>query len=134
LATAGGAPRLPDEARTKALFERLRQKPLRATLSRAAIDARRADVFLYREARDLPSLALNGEAQLWDGRLRIAAGSLPPGLTIRPLGRNAGTIAAGAPPALVRAAMAAEPGLYRGDRFVSALRAAPAVAPYARFL
>jgi tRNA(Ile)-lysidine synthase len=134
LATAGGAPRLPDEARVKALFERLQQEPLRATLSRAVIDARRAGVFLHREARDLPSIAVTGEAQLWDGRRRIAVTSPAPGYTIRPLGPDAVPIAAEAPPALIRAAMAAEPGLYRGGAFVSALSAVPAVAPCARFL
>lgn len=142
LATAGGAPRLPDRARVEALFDRLENAaPLRATLSRAAIDARQAGIFLRREARDLPVLALDGEARLWDGRLRIAAGSGAGSFSIRPLGRDAATAAeADAPPALVRAALAAEPGLFRDKTLIGPLpaardvEAARAVAPYARFL
>jgi len=140
LATAGGAPRLPDAARAEALFDRLRTTPLRATLSRAAIDAREAGIFLRREARDLPVLALDGTAAIWDGRLRIAAGSHAPGFGVRPLGHETAAREADAPPALVRAALAAEPALFRGETLVGPLPAAPgveaarAVAPYARFL
>lgn len=148
LATAGGAPRLPDAARAQALFDRLAQSPplttpLRATLSRAAIDARPAGIFLRREARDLPALALDGEAGLWDGRLRIVPGSCLHGFSIRPLGRNAAA-EADAPPALIRAALAAEPALFRDEPLVGRLPAPPqaahgvetarAAAPYARFL
>ena len=43
----------------------------------ALIDARRAGIFLRREARDLPHVALGSEPVLWDGRLRAvtAAGA-----------------------------------------------------------
>ena len=154
LATAGGVPRLPDTARVQALFDRLAQSPraaplratpVRATLSRAAIDARASGIFLRREARDLPVLQLDGEARLWDGRLRVAAGSSMDGFSIRPLGHDATTaVEAEAPPALIRTALAAEPGLFRQEVLIGPLpaptqaarniAATHAVASYARFL
>ena len=140
LATAGGTPRLPDTTRANTLFDGLANGPLRATLSRAAIDARPAGIFLRREARGLPVVALDGATLLWDGRLRVAAGSHAGGFCIRPLGHDTAAPEAKAPPALVRAALAAEPGLFRDETLVGPLPAAgdiPAagtVAPYARFL
>ena len=54
LATAGGVAFLPDQARSEALFDRLKAGSLCATLSRTVVDLRRAGIFLRREARGLP--------------------------------------------------------------------------------
>lgn len=149
LATAGGAPRLPDRARVEALLRRLAgDAPMRVTLSRAAVDARRAGVFLRREARNLPSVALGAEPVLWDGRLRAAARSAGD-WRIGPLGQKGAArfpaqAQAGVPPALARAAQAAEPALFAGETLIGpapapsavgdTVSAAPTVAPFARFL
>lgn len=150
LATAGGAPRLPDRASVETLLRRLADgAPMRATLSRAAVDARRAGVFLRREARNLPFVPLGAEPVLWDGRLRAAAAPGAHDLRIGPLGHEGAArfpaeAQADVPPALARAAQAAEPALFSGKTLIgpvlapsaasdSAL-AAPAVAPFARFL
>lgn len=150
LATAGGTPRLPDRARVEALLGRLAGgTPLRATLSRAAIDARRAGIFLRREARGLPFAPLGADPVLWDGRLRVLAASGAPALRVGPLGREGAArfpaeAPAGVPPALARAARAAEPALFRGETLIGpdfspssaegGVAAAPAAAPFARFL
>lgn len=150
LATAGGTPRLPDKARGRDLFARLRMgAPMRATLARAAIDARRAGIFLRREARDLPRVALGSEPVLWDGRLRAAAPAGTAGLSVGPLGierarRLAAEAGRGVPPALAAAALATGPALFCGaaalaegfppDGAAPGICAAAAVAPFARFL
>lgn len=150
LATAGGAPRLPDRARVEALLRRLADgAPMRATLSRAAVDARRAGVFLRREARNLPFVPLGAVPVLWDGRLRATAAPGARDLHIGPLGhagaaRFPAETQAEVPPALVRAAWAAEPALFSGGTLIGPVlapsaagdsaSAAPTVAPFARFL
>lgn len=157
LATVGGVAFLPDQARSEALFDRLRGEPFRATpfratLSRTGIDARRTGIFLCREARNLPPAAPVAGDALWDGRRRITLSDKSDALliallSIAPLGTGAAakhaTARDGAPPSLVRAALASEPTLWRGgeclglpgDSQVSAMVAIqPAVAPFARFL
>jgi tRNA(Ile)-lysidine synthase len=146
LATIGGIPFLADEARCRALLVRLRSGPLRATLSRTVIDARRAGIFLRREARNLPATAPLLDNWLWDGRRRITLSNNADGLVIAPLGSAAARRAPmdeAAPPSLLRAALAAEPALWAGSEClgfagnVAALRSVsivPAVAPFARFL
>lgn len=156
LAATGGTALLPDQARSEALFEQMRAGRLCATLSRAVVDIRRNGIFLRRESRDLPRSAPVAGALLWDGRRRITphieAGAItlddsPGAWLIAPLGAAAAAktpIAGdGAPPSLVRAALAAEPALWRGGEcrgFAGDVAAAPAiavspvVAPFARFL
>jgi tRNA(Ile)-lysidine synthase len=151
LATMGGVALLPDQARSEALFEQMRAGPLCATLSRTVVDTRRTGVFLYRESRDLPPAAPLA-AGLWDGRRRITEaeaitlGDSSGALLIAPLGAAAAAkrIAGnGAPASLVRAALAAEPALWRGGECLgfagdataaAAIALSPAVAPFARFL
>lgn len=147
LATAGGTPHLPQIERAAALFARLGGGGLRATLSRALIEAREGGIWLMREARDIPMTAVCTQT-LWDGRWRIDAKTPVPGLFIGPLGAAAGTIFAPAarfvPQRLARAALAAEPGLFEGGRLVCpaqtglalsrGVSAAPVAAPFARFL
>ena len=163
LAAAGGASRLPDLARVEALHDRLAQgaplratplrvTPLRATLSRAVVDARKNGVFIRREARDLPAVPLDGATILWDGRWRVTAAAEPAGLSVGPLGRAAAKALAAkseaphapAPPALVLAALAAQPALFTGgslvgppggsDAVAHGVSAIPVVAPFARFM
>ncbi|RWP64597.1 tRNA lysidine(34) synthetase TilS [Mesorhizobium sp.] len=161
LATVGGVAFLPDQARSEALFARLRPRPscvmpfyanpFCATLSRTVVDARRAGIFLRRETRNLPPAAPAVDNALWDGRRRITLGDEPGAFLIAPLGaaRAAKREIAedGAPPSLVRAALAAEPALWRssgplGESLspvqdspaLPRMAACPVVAPFARFL
>lgn len=158
LAAAGGASRLPDLARVEVLHGRLarggpapavpaRATPLRATLSHAVVDARKSAVFIRREARDLPAVALDGGTILWDGRWRATAAAGSAGLSVGPLGRAAARALAAkskAPPALALAALAAQPALFADGSLVGPLggpdaaahgvSAIPAVAPFARFM
>ncbi|MER8645441.1 tRNA lysidine(34) synthetase TilS [Mesorhizobium sp. M1252] len=156
LAATGGTALLPDQARGEALFEQMRAGRLCATLSRAVVEIRRNGIFLRRESRDLPRSAPIAGTLLWDGRRRITpdieAGAITLGDSsgawlIAPLGAAAAAktpIAGdGAPPSLVRAALAAEPALWRGGECLgfagdvaaaAAIAVSPAVAPFARFL
>ncbi|PTE06687.1 tRNA lysidine(34) synthetase TilS [Mesorhizobium helmanticense] len=157
LATVGGVGFLPDQARSEVLFDRLRGElfgatPFRATLSRTAVDARRAGIFLRRETRNLPPAAPAEENALWDGRQRITLSdkldaSVIASLSIAPLGTAAAAKHAnardGKPPSLVRAALAAEPALWCGGKCLglsgnsqvsAAVACQPVVAPFARFL
>ena len=65
---SAASPFLPDEARSEALFDRLRTGPLCATLSRTVVDARRAGVFLRRESPQPAGAAAPAAGVLWDGR------------------------------------------------------------------
>jgi tRNA(Ile)-lysidine synthase len=147
LATCGGVSFLSDQARCEALLERLRAGPLCATLSRTVVDARRAGIFLRRESRNLPPAAPAAGTLLWDGRRRITLGDKSGALLIAPLGAAAAAKRAllekGTPPSLIRAALAAEPALWRDgeclglpqDSPVSpAIAACPVAAPFARYL
>ncbi|CCV04824.1 tRNA(Ile)-lysidine synthase (fragment) [Mesorhizobium metallidurans STM 2683] len=161
LATVGGVGFLPDQARSEVLFGRLKGKPFRATpfratLSRTAVDARGAGIFLRRENRNLPSAIPVDENVLWDGRRRITRritlsdksdALLIASLSIAPLGAASAAKQAntqdGTPPSLVRAALATEPALWRGSECLglprnsqvsAAIAVQPAVAPFTRFL
>ncbi|MER8862829.1 tRNA lysidine(34) synthetase TilS [Mesorhizobium sp. M0751] len=159
LAATGGTAFLPDQTRSEALFDRLRTGPLCATLSRTVIDARRTGIFLHRELRDLPPAVAVSDNALWDGRRRITLGDSSGALLIAPLfvAPLGAALAAkraieghGTPASLVRAALAAEPALWRDGECLgllgegpdllgegpmpAAVAACPAVAPFARFL
>ncbi|AZN96696.1 tRNA lysidine(34) synthetase TilS [Mesorhizobium sp. M9A.F.Ca.ET.002.03.1.2] len=170
LATVGGVAFLPDQARSEALLDRLRAGPFGsipfcatpfcATLSRTVVDARRTGIFLRRETRNLPPAAPAADNALWDGRRRITLGDKPGAFLIAPpliapLGAARAAKRAiaddGTPPSLVRAALAAEPALWRSSEYLSEypgeclglvqdsrvssrMAACPVVAPFARFL
>lgn len=145
LATVGGTPFPPDEARTAALIDRLGTAGLCATLSRTVIDVRRAGIFLHREWRDLPAASIVTDGMVWDGRRRINFRDAPGGLLIEPLGREAAATHPnpenGVPVSLLRAANAAEPAIRRDPaRPAPSLRKPleaevfPLVAPFALFL
>lgn len=153
LASAGGTPHLPDEARCADLLDRLGRewplptaKPLCVTLSRVVVEARRDGLFLRREMRDLPQLVPARGTPLWDGRFRLSVKGDPEGLSISAVGAKAAKameFSQKMPASLLRAAMATMPGLWRGKELLgpvgcgSALEgvaAIPVVAPFARFL
>lgn len=146
LATVGGVSFLADEARCRALFERLRSGTLCATLSRTVVDARRTGIFLHREARNLPTTIPAEDQILWDGRRRITLNDRPDGLVIAPVGAVAARRSAAegdVPASLLRRALAAEPALWRdGERLDSAgggvapppMAIVPVVSPFASFL
>lgn len=143
LAVMGGAEHLAEADRTAALYDRLAQGRLRATLSRCVVDARPAGIFLHREGRGLPApTALRGGV-VWDRRF-IVDGD---GGLLAPLGaehaRQMKIDVAGAPQSLARAAFAAWPASWDADGGAGPLRqvattggpsATPLVTPWARFL
>ncbi|GAA2858656.1 tRNA(Ile)-lysidine synthase [Aminobacter niigataensis] len=144
VAVAGGVPHLPDEARTQDLLARLAngiadEKPARATLSRALVDARRTGIFVLREGRGLPAPATLAGG-IWDGRYRLMPAGQGTGSAVAPVGPLAArtiSIETTAPESLVRNALAAEPGSWRGGTFAGLLSeagATPVAAPWARFL
>lgn len=147
LAVVGGISFLPDKARSAALFDRLAAGSLRSTLSRVTIDARRAGIFLHREARGLPPLVPASDIVSWDGRRSITFGNMEEGLVIAPAGadhaaRLVKDWRGAAPRSLARAALCAEPALWREGKclglaengIVSGLEMQPVTAPWARFL
>lgn len=124
LAVMGGVRHLPDARRAAALLGRLRSEPMRATLSRCVVDARKAGIFLYRERRGVPeSPAAAGT--VWDGRYEI--------VEERGRGRvdEAGKTEKSSPP---------PPGIVRAVRATmpqpggSNLKAVPVLAPWRLFL
>lgn len=125
LATVGGTPHLPDEERATDLFRRIAERNfLRATLSRAVVNARKPAVFLLREARDLPDAARIAADDVWDGRWRVGHG--PVGEEPKPSPADLDPKIA--PSSLVRAALGTLPPQ------TIAPHCGPVVAPYARFL
>ncbi|RWM82857.1 MAG: tRNA lysidine(34) synthetase TilS [Mesorhizobium sp.] len=151
LATVGGVAFLPDQARSEALLNRLRATRFCATLSRTVVDARRASIFLRRETRNLPPAAPAVDNALWDGRRRITLGDESGAFLIAPLGAAGAAKRAiaedGTPPSLIRAALAAEPVLWRASEYpgqrlapmqdspvLPGMAVCPVVAPFARFL
>lgn len=148
LACVGGRAYLPDHQRVEALRDKILAGRGRVSLSRAVVDARTDAVWMYREARGLPTAVASSGTMLWDGRWRISAGGGSADLHVAAQGRTAGVGCEAQkpeiPPALVRAALAAEPGVYRNGMFLGAagevqgvgmsLPARRVVSPYALFL
>jgi tRNA(Ile)-lysidine synthase len=144
IAVAGGTTHLPDQTRVEHLLLRLAghsaaEKPARATLSRALVEARRTGIFVLREGRGLP-LPAPLAADVWDGRYRISAPQETSEMTLAPLGvvtAPAMSPKANAPQSLVMSALAAEPALWRQETLagLAILTNAVAVAaPWSRFL
>lgn len=91
------------------------QSPGRLTAGRVVFDKRAAGLFLYREARDLPSITLEGEQSLiWDERFYLANTGRQ-ALHISPVGEPteilraviAGAVAQGLPSAIAKRAVRA---------------------------
>ncbi|MBL8584220.1 MAG: hypothetical protein JNL61_18600 [Rhizobiaceae bacterium] len=127
LAVTGGVRHLPDAERSAELFDRLAtDQHGRATLSRCVADRRASGLYLYRELRDLPVLALDGRETIWDGRFRISGDT---GWIVRPAEAGdpaIGPAPDGVPQSIVRAALATQPvvlpaSMYAtGERFAGA--------------
>lgn len=145
LAAVGGTEQLPDAERSASLFGRLGRENFRITLARAVVDARRDASFLRRESRGLPDPGIAPDG-IWDGRYRLprlletvvaAVGPEQAGRMIENGEVDAKT-APGTPPSLAGMALAAEPALWRGDRFLGLAQdigtARRIIAPWARFL
>jgi tRNA(Ile)-lysidine synthase len=133
LAIAGGRPQLPDALRSATLLDRLSEVRSRATLSRSVVEARPDGLYLYRESRDLPCLGALVSGELWDGRHRIE--ETEAGTKIAPFGHEAADAETTAEPAsLARAALAAEPALWRGAECLGHAPSVPLAGPWARFL
>jgi tRNA(Ile)-lysidine synthase len=141
LAQAGGQAHLPDRERSAALLDRLVSQRLRASLSRAVVDRRKAGLFIHREKRNLPALDSDG---IWDGRFRISGLSgtamsvgAPDSVTVA---RAGGEAPDSTPASLVRASSAGLPALWANGVCLG-LAADPrgttcvgVVAPWARYL
>jgi tRNA(Ile)-lysidine synthase len=148
LATVGGTEQLPDMKSSMRLFTRLCSESFRTTLSRVVIDAAVPALYLRRERRSLPEASRPAPGEVWDGRFRV--GELPEGMSLAPVGvERARPLARLHPrpfavtpldtsPSFIEAALAAEPGLWRGGEFagfaVDAGAARRIIAPWARFL
>nr|WP_280960051.1 tRNA lysidine(34) synthetase TilS [Aquibium carbonis] len=116
LATVGGREHLPEAERARETFQRLASAPGRGSLGGAVVDRRSDAVFLHREVRaGWTGAKAAAPGTVWDGRFRITARGLPPGARVGAAGQALAAIEAGrfegcgVPPALVRAALAAEP-------------------------
>ncbi|MBD0414239.1 tRNA lysidine(34) synthetase TilS [Oryzicola mucosus] len=149
LACIGGTPRLVDQPRVAALLGAMKtadsRKPFRATMSRSVIDRRASGIFLYRETRNLPQ-PQPAKAMIWDGRYRLAGNVDLEDLTIAAIGNaEAGGVMKvenGVPESLARAALSAQPALWRSDKRVPDAGLGspenslfqPVLAPWLRFL
>src|SRR5690606_40437313 len=108
---------------------------MRGTLSRAVIDRRRDAVFIWRENRDVPTVALNSDEAIWDGRWRIRGGrghvvsptcpDLPEDQAIEDVPNSIARAARSVLPAL----SPAEVGATAGSATIE-----PLAAPFSRFL
>lgn len=141
LAVTGGVGFLPATERVEALLAGAATAGTRATLSRCVVDARRAGIFIHREARDLPAPCKVQDGMVWDGRRRITFGDDGGDLVIAPQGAETAAFEPeGTPQSLVRAASVAEPALWRGAERLCALGAGershiePVTAPWRLFL
>jgi tRNA(Ile)-lysidine synthase len=141
LAVTGGATHLPAIDSAKTLLAGLATGKARATLSRCVVDARRAGIFIHREARGLPAPCRAVDGMVWDGRRRITFGDDDGDLVIAPHGAGAAAFEReGVPQSLTKAALAAEPVLRRDLEDLSTpgagerSRFEPVMAPWRLFL
>jgi len=142
LAVVGGREHLPDDARTAALLDKIRQPPLRATLSRTVVRASKKGFYFHRESRDLPFNPLGDAPLVWDGRY-LLYGKGAAGISVGPLGiGNAQSfdMPANLPSSVFRGVLAAEPALWKGGKYLGLARempdltVTPALGPWQRYL
>lgn len=117
LAVAGGAPYLPDQARSAELLAGILRDGGRATLSRAVASVHRDHLYLHREYRNLPRQQVC-DGLLWDRRYRVGATVSAVDFSIGPIGKMAAARCdlpdSDVPNGLARAALAVEPVFWRG--------------------
>lgn len=114
-----------------------RAEPWRMTAGRVVFDRRRCGLYLCRETRDLPYLALKvGETGIWDGRFRISnRGDKPVLLAPGAVGRERGAeLLAAVPPSVATRAVQAMPPCCPSEGEWSGLSCEPVLAPFDRFL
>ncbi|MDX0774420.1 tRNA lysidine(34) synthetase TilS [Sinorhizobium medicae] len=115
----GGRDHLPARATVQRLSEFLRAgKPGRMTAGRVVFDRRAGGLYLYREVRNLPVLALGPGGQgLWDGRFKITSGGPALVVTADASGRRSAQrlIDAGLPMGIVKRASTVAPGIAPAD-------------------
>lgn len=130
----GGRDHLPARATVQRLSLFLRAgKPGRMTAGRVVFDRRAGGLYLYREARNLPVLALGpGEQGLWDGRFTITSGG--PALVVASdaSGRRSAQrlIDAGLPMGIVKRASTVAPDIAPADAAGLAYGEVPAEIEY----
>lgn len=150
IAAVGGREHLPNASRSCRVFERLASGPGRCSLGGAVVDRRKGTVYLHRELRAGWTGTARAEAgAVWDGRFRIGPDRIAENAMVEALGRAEAVARARAfpqdagPPALVRAALAAEPILHvrgagaeleRQDADPGAGTLVRVAAPHARYL
>ncbi|RDL50191.1 tRNA(Ile)-lysidine synthase [Ensifer sp. M14] len=117
----------------------VRKEPGRLTAGRVVFDKRATGLYLYREARDLPTLALRpAETGVWDGRFTVRnGGNGMVQITTTDAGglQQQRLIAAGVPPGVAkRAALSAPHVVSTGDNCTAKAAVEPRICPYDTFL
>ena len=112
--------------------------PWTSTVGRVILDRRRSGLYLCRESRNLPSLALApGAAAIWDDRFRISNLS-DEALTLLPSGDRGANLFEDAPASIAtRAGAALPPGADAGacdNEDAARVSCTPVLAPFDRFL
>ncbi len=126
LAAAGGAVHLPAADRATALLASLWEDGTRSSLSRSVAARVGGSLYFHRERRGLPSIGAPDltamQGKLWDGRYRIRRWEPVEGLRIGPDGGAAPLSEiegeSGVPRGLARAARAAQPAVWRKERYL----------------
>ena len=146
LACVGGRAYLPNHQRVGELHDKIRAGDARVSLSRVVVDARKGAVWMHREWRGLPRHS--AVYSFWDGRWRIEGGADADRLEIAAYPPSVEVLSdapgAEVPAILWRAALVAEPAVYRDGKFLGLvgqvqrlgidLLSRRIVAPYALFL
>ncbi len=119
-----------------------RPAPWRMTAGRVVFDCHRSGLYLCRETRDLPPLAVrmlsaaSGTTAVWDGRFRIGGRVAPDALSAPPIGRElAMDLFPDAPPSVAMRAARSLPPCRTGIGGPAAVCTyVPILAPFDRFL
>lgn len=149
LAVAGGRAHLPAADRSASLLTLLQADGTRSSLSRAVAARVGESLYFHRERRGLPRMMFGvpdihaKRRGLWDGRYRIRWREPMEGLQIGPDGGAEPGLEAkeqnSAPRGLVRAAQAAQPAVWRGERYLGlagewGVEIEPVAGPWAHLL
>lgn len=137
IAVLGGRVHPPGRESMQSLVEKLRgREPFRCTIGRVLVQARRDDIYLVREVRNLPVVEYAaGEAGFWDGRFWVKAQTAA---TIGPAFDESKTESlafAALPAAVANAARQARPMVKQvSNEAITGLLLRPVLRPYTQFL
>ncbi|CAD7041511.1 tRNA lysidine(34) synthetase TilS [Pseudorhizobium endolithicum] len=108
----------------------------RMTAGRVVFDGRRSGLYLCRETRDLPPLAVTADtAVLWDGRFRIVPSLVSEALSVPPILRQAAMgLFPGVPSSVAMRAAGSLPPCCSTEGHSRGLACTPILAPFDRFL